>query len=151
MKKGITPIISVIVLLLITIALAGAAWTFLNQYLSGTTGKNLQMIDSYCQGGTTAKIVLKNVGTEAINIGNCNVGMSGTETSCGDVIVVRTDGGGLNGSVLTPNTGGNTIPSQGLATFTDNNCTVTGTPKTCIYRFVVGTLGAVQAIVTCSG
>ncbi len=36
MKKGITPIISIIILLLITIALAGVAWTFLQGYLFTT-------------------------------------------------------------------------------------------------------------------
>jgi len=33
MRKGITPIIAIIILLLITIALAGAAWTFLSGFL----------------------------------------------------------------------------------------------------------------------
>ncbi|RLI96265.1 MAG: hypothetical protein DRO99_04740, partial [Candidatus Aenigmatarchaeota archaeon] len=34
MKRGITPIISIIVLLLIAVALSGVAWTYLSGYLN---------------------------------------------------------------------------------------------------------------------
>ena len=37
MRKGITPIISIIVLLLITVALAGVAWTYLSGYMETYT------------------------------------------------------------------------------------------------------------------
>ena len=39
MKKGITPIIAIIVLLLITIALAGVAWTYLQGFLTSQISK----------------------------------------------------------------------------------------------------------------
>ena len=151
MKKGITPIIAILMLLFITIALAGTAWTFMNQYFTQTVGKNLQISDSFCQGGTTAKVILRNVGTESINIGTCATSMSGTEVSCGDVTVIRRDGGNLNSATFVPQGGGNVVQPQGLVTLTDLNCTSSGVSNTCIYRFVVGSVGAVQSTVTCSG
>jgi flagellin-like protein len=65
--KAITPIIAIIVLLLITIALAGAAWTFMSSLSSGYTQKAFQPVDSFCAGGF-ATMVIKNVGTDPIEI-----------------------------------------------------------------------------------
>jgi len=50
MKKGITPIIAIIVLLFITIALAGTAWTFLSGYLQTFTAKTFVVVtgSAYC-------------------------------------------------------------------------------------------------------
>lgn len=49
-KKGLTPIISIILLLLITVALAGAAYTFLQGYLSSQVKKTFTVPDggAYC-------------------------------------------------------------------------------------------------------
>ena len=148
-RKGITPIIAIIVLLLITIALAGTAWTFLNQYMVSTTGKNLQLTDSFCISGTKAKIILKNIGTENVNIGTCTTSMStGSTTTCGDVIITRTDGRNLTSASLDK---GGSIQPQGVVTFTDNACTTSGTSRVCNYRFAVGNLGALTASISCSG
>jgi len=46
MKKGITPIIAVIILLLITMALAVTAWMFLSGFLGTLTSKSFTMLDS---------------------------------------------------------------------------------------------------------
>jgi len=152
MKKGITPIIAIIVLLLITIALAGTAWTFLSQYIRATAGKNLQMIDSYCLGGTTAVVVMKSVGTDTINPGSCgtigSMGSDQTTYTCGDIVITRTDGGDLDEAYLDKTS---PIKPQELLTFKDENCTVSGTIKTCTYRFITGNMGPVQGVVTCSG
>ena len=147
MRKGITPIIAIIVLLLITIALAGTAWTFLNQYMTSTTGKNFQLIDSFCISGTTAKVILKNVGTGNVNVGTCST-MSGDTTTCGDVIITRTDGGDLSGASL-DKTG--SIRPQETVTFTDTGCTTGGTSNVCNYRFALGSLGTLTASVSCFG
>ena len=164
MKKGITPIIAIIVLLLITIALAGAAWTFISQYMGGVVNKNVQMSDAYCQTGLSAVVVLKSIGTENFNIGasgtsDCdglvtgaavgNVSAAG-ETSgvCGDLTVIRTDGGDLANAYL--NTDGAITPG-GTFTFRDDGCTSVGSSKSCSYRFLLGGIGPVLATVTCSG
>lgn len=62
-RKGITPIIAIIILLLITIALAGAAWSYINVYWSSITGRNIIITDGFCTGGNTANVVVKNMGT----------------------------------------------------------------------------------------
>ncbi len=64
MRKGITPIIAIIVLLLITVALAGAAWTYLSTYMDVLTGQSIEVRDSFCVGGNDAVIVVANTGTE---------------------------------------------------------------------------------------
>jgi len=43
MKKGITPIIAIIILLLITMALAATAWAFLSSYLDTMIGTSFQI------------------------------------------------------------------------------------------------------------
>jgi flagellin-like protein len=65
--KAITPIIAIIVLLLITIAIAGSAWTFISTMTTGYTTKVIQSVDSFCSGGY-ATIVIKNVGTDPIAV-----------------------------------------------------------------------------------
>ena len=90
MKKGITPIIAVIILLLITVALAGMAWAFLSGYFTGMTAKNIQLIDYSCAGGTT-RVIFRNAGTQTIDITTpCTT--SGSVFSCGDLTVVKTEG-----------------------------------------------------------
>lgn len=64
MRKGITPIIAIIVLLLITIALAGATWTYLSVYWQSMIGVNIQVMESYCTGGNTGTMLLRNTGTQ---------------------------------------------------------------------------------------
>ncbi|MCX6814236.1 MAG: hypothetical protein NTY20_01085 [Candidatus Aenigmarchaeota archaeon] len=74
MKKGITPIIAVIILLLITVALAGMAWTFLSGYFTGMTAQNIQLVDYSCSGGT-ARVIIRNAGTQTITMASpCNAG-----------------------------------------------------------------------------
>lgn len=92
MKKGITPIIAVIILLLITVALAGMAWTFLSGYFSGMTAQNIQLIDYSCSAGTS-RTIIRNSGTQAISMGaSCTGTFPGTVATCGDMTVIKTTG-----------------------------------------------------------
>lgn len=155
MKKGITPIIAVIILLLITVALAGFAWSFLSGYIGGLTGKNVQVADSYCASGTQAKIVLKNMGTEGVNVGNCPQDIvapivqpiAGTEATCGDITIVRTDTSGAMSGYLSTIT---TVPSQGTLVFTDTGCTGVGVAKICTYRIRAGASGMGPNVISVS-
>jgi flagellin-like protein len=65
MRKGITPIISIIVLLLITVALAGVAWIYLSGFLD-TTIRTVTVPPNgiYCAGIAGVKVVVTNTGTE---------------------------------------------------------------------------------------
>jgi len=67
MKKGITPIIAIIILLLITIALAGAAWTYLQGFLFSQISKSFVIPTggAYCEKGQISVYVL-NTGYDSI-------------------------------------------------------------------------------------
>ena len=71
MKKGITPIISIIILLLITIALAGVAWTFLQGYLFTTIqGQiNIPPGTAFCTNGLIT-VQLTNQGQTTLHVSN---------------------------------------------------------------------------------
>ncbi len=69
--KGITPIISIIILLLITVALAGTAWMYLSQFMGTYTEKSFMLItgnNPRCVSGDNGNITIyiKNTGTTAI-------------------------------------------------------------------------------------
>ena len=146
MKKGITPIIAIIILLLITIGLAALAWTYLSGFLAGYT-KSISLVDSYCTGTTTANVVLRNSGTEPIALGSAACSFSGTSTACGSLTVTRTDGGNLNSASINPSSGN--LAPMGTLTFTDTGCTPAGTPAVCTYRFVAGGTGATVVSIPC--
>jgi flagellin-like protein len=59
MRKGITPVIAIIILLFITIALAGAAWTYLQGFLFGqiATSFSIPPGGAYCQAGRITVLV----------------------------------------------------------------------------------------------
>lgn len=63
MSKGITPIIAIIVLLLITVALAGGAWTFMQGYWEAMTGKTIKMVFG---SGINNRVMISNMGTKTI-------------------------------------------------------------------------------------
>jgi len=79
MKKGITPIIAIIILLLITLALAGVAWSFFQGYLFAMTAGSFTIPSggAYCTGGRITVTIL--------NTGQANI----TDE---DFIIHRIDG-----------------------------------------------------------
>jgi flagellin-like protein len=132
MKKGITPIIAVIILLLITVALAGMAWAFLSGYFTGMTGKTIAVVDYSCVNSNTAQVIIRNSGTGTIDLGTCTVAGSITTSTftCGDLTITRTSGamaGKLDKS-------GNL--NQGLNVIFTDACT-----GPCSYRFVTSSAG----------
>jgi len=67
MRKGITPIISTIVLLLITVALAGAAWVYIGGFMGTYTEKSFTIPTggAYCDNAGTIHVRVVNTGTSA--------------------------------------------------------------------------------------
>lgn len=65
--KGITPIISIIVLLAITIALVGTAYSFIFGYIGGYTSKFIEIGPSsyFCRNGVVT-VFIQNAGTDTI-------------------------------------------------------------------------------------
>jgi len=136
MKKGITPIIAVIILLLITVALAGLAWAFLSGYFTGLTGKTIAVVDYSCIGGTTAQVIIRNSGTQSITLSaGCAAagGVSGTTATCGDITITKTTGAAMNGQL---SSAGPLATSQNVI-LTD--ACASGT--TCTYRVVSASAG----------
>jgi flagellin-like protein len=137
--KGITPIIAIIVLLLITVALAGVAWSYLQGYMGGLTGKSVEVRDYFCipNGGLNyPNIVVANIGTEAITTTEILV-LNATSG-------VAPVGGGtwtaLDGTALV----GNTIPMKGVAKWASTASCASG--ATCAYRVMAGTGGRTQRV-----
>jgi flagellin-like protein len=86
MRKGITPIISTIVLLLITVALAGAAWVYINNFMDMYTGKTFTVSTGgvFCDAGGKFHVRLVNSGSTGITTADwiaANVTNATTETA----------------------------------------------------------------------
>ena len=67
MRKGITPIIAIIILLLITVSLAGLAWTYLSGILTGRTEGSFVIPTNgiFCDedvNGTHIRVLIQNTG-----------------------------------------------------------------------------------------
>jgi len=70
MRKGITPIIAIIILLLITMSMAATAWVFLSGYLDTMVGKSFVIPTNAagCSSDGTIRVYITNTGSTAINI-----------------------------------------------------------------------------------
>ncbi len=66
-KKAISPIISIIILLLITIAIASTGYSYLLTYWTSLTNKQIQVLDASCYSGSQGKIIVRNIGTNSID------------------------------------------------------------------------------------
>jgi len=67
MKKAITPVISIVILLLIAVSLGSLAYSFFLGYYDPLTSKTISLVDSHCY-KNLARITLMNSGTSRINI-----------------------------------------------------------------------------------
>ena len=65
MRKGITPIIAIIILLLITLSLAASAWLFLGGY-AGTMSSGIIMVSSVYEGNGAAVAYATNMGSSIL-------------------------------------------------------------------------------------
>ncbi len=143
MRKGITPIISIIILLLITIGLAASAYTFMSGYFGTMTGTSIQAT-GVCVGGTDdyALITVTNIGTASISMGStCQADGSVNQVSkkCGDVTVTRTDGEQMNGKFSA-----GAIPRRDSVTFEDHACDAA---EECIYAFTTAGMVTPQTVI----
>jgi flagellin-like protein len=151
--KGITPIISIIVLLLITVSLAGAAYVFLSVQMESYTGKAIQA-SGVCVGGTQAFITVSNLGTQSVSLTGCDSAnpISGQSENCNDITVVRTDGGSMSNAYFDVTSIPAAVPGQiSKATFTDDGCGASGA-EICRYAFTrAGEIQPVEISISCSG
>ena len=129
MRKGITPIISIIILLLITVGMAATAWTYMSNYMTTLTSKVLEVPTQKCISGENAMVIVHNIGTAKIAIGN-------------DVLVMDSDGNAASGTAWADLDGNviTNISSGGYGKLTIAGCCTSGVdcPKTCKYDIIVG-------------
>jgi len=134
MEKGITPIISVVLLLLITMALASIGYYFFYSYQVSIAGRTMIVTNGLCQNGTKAVIFLRSIGTEVITLS--------------DVIVMDlSEGGGMinESEWKTPN--GSQVLAQlppGESVMYVANCS-----GDCVFRFFTGSMGTQTIPVNC--
>ena len=149
MKKGITPIISVIILLLITVGLAAAAWTYMGNFFSSLTAKTIEIPTQKCINGNQVMIILHNMGTESISLTN-----DVTVLSNGFPLASLTPAQTLTwcavNETCTPPSSLNTVTAGGFGKVIIRDCTVSGVAKTCSYDFVVASRTQ-TASVYCTG
>lgn len=89
-KRGITPVISIVLLLMLTIALTGAAY----MYISGmfqTKTQGIDVIDSFCNGGSASWIV-RNLGSTDISASSVTI-LSVDESCTTDPVAVALPAG----------------------------------------------------------
>jgi len=67
MKKGISTIIATILLLIITISLAGTAYMFITGLLTRQMSKPISILGASCNTTNHIMLVISNDGTESIN------------------------------------------------------------------------------------
>lgn len=112
--------------------------------------KDIQLLYSYCTSNGEANIVIMNAGIEPLNIGSIidcgNPGsITGDTKTCGDIIIRKTEGGMLNGSL-----GNSTVRllEPRAYVFLNDKC---GNGITCTYRISVKNISIrdVVALVYC--
>ena len=148
--KGISTVIATILMLMITIGLAGTAYL----YISGAFTQQLQgleLVDEFCQGGATAVLTFKNAGTNVISYVSGACSDTGVATAnCGSIGVRRTSPSSDFG-VGQPTGNAATADPGVLVTLTDTGCTTAGTPRTCVYRLTPPGGRSVVSSVGCTG
>ncbi len=121
-KKAVTPIISVIILLMITVVIAGLA----SVYLFGFMESKLQLIEvpptgAFCANGN-ATVIIRNSGTIPISVLlDCGCPATGTECTCGELTIVKTSGG----DSMDISFNKESIEAGGTAIMKDSACTDT--------------------------
>ena len=63
--RGISVALTIVMLVVVVLAIVGMAYSFIFQYYDPLTNKLFEVKDTFCSGGT-ARIVIKNIGTETI-------------------------------------------------------------------------------------
>ncbi|MBI1978779.1 MAG: hypothetical protein HYS62_01805 [Candidatus Aenigmarchaeota archaeon] len=151
--KAISTVIATILMLMITIALAGTAYLYISGSFTTQT-QGLEVVDAFCNNRVNATISFRNIGTNAVTFVSGLCSATGV-SPCGSITVVRTAGGGtmkLSGSSAT-------IDPGVTATLVDGEdpvagaqgCTDFGVPRSCVYRITPPSGRSVVATVSCPG
>jgi hypothetical protein len=132
-------------MLMITIALAGMAYTYISGIFTSKTATGVEVVDTYCAGGN-ATITLRNIGTTALDVGTvCTV------SACGALTVARTSPSAfVVGDIFAASPTGSINPGTTFA-LVDAACATTSTGSlTCVYRLTAPGQSTVTATVYCT-
>ena len=147
--KGISTVIATILMLMITIGLAGTAYLFISGAFQQQT-QGLEVVDAFCSGGTQARISLRNLGTSDITFDADDCGTPASNSvRCGSVTVTRTSGVGTFDPA--GSTGADSVIEPGTQATLVDACTTATNPVTCVYRITPSSGRSTVATVSCSG
>jgi flagellin-like protein len=128
--KGVSAVIATILMLVITIALAGVAYMYMSGILTAKM-QGIEVADHFCSGGTVT-LTIRNIGTNVISAGN--------------ITVMQT---APTGDTANPATCCSAAIDPGrTATYTDS-CSGTG-GRSCIYRLTPPVGLTIEAIQYCT-
>ena len=128
--KGISAVIATILMLVITIALAGTAYFYISGIFTTQT-QGIEVADAFCNSNNQTTFVIRNLGTNPVISVTCVQTGPSTDTTCSPGF-----------------TGVNIAPGQ-TQTFS-NADTCTGTQsRFCQYRFSPSTGRTIQTQVSC--
>ena len=128
--RGVSTVIATLMMLVITIALAGMAYMYISGVFTAQT-QGIEIVDSWCSAGNVT-IRIRNIGTMSIAANTISV----TQTAPA-------------GDAASPATCcASAVDAGQIGTYTDS-CSGTGA-RTCVYRFVPPAGRAVQVSVGCT-
>jgi hypothetical protein len=136
-------IMLVILIIIVFVSPIGYYISMISYFQWGT--REIKISEGYCI-GTTANVIIKNVGTGIINLGKC----SGPEKTknCGDIEITRIAGRGL----FEPTFNSTVIQPGGTIGFKDSGCTLGGIGYICRYKFSIkGTNISFSSSIPCAG
>lgn len=113
--KGISAVIATIMMLVITIALAGVAYLYISGLLTQQTARGVAIVDTSCNSTFDIQFYVQNTGTQSYTADKVNIALGSNSVACGTSATTLTAGGG---TVLCPNT------IKGVAGF--NSIIITG-------------------------
>ena len=147
--KGISTVIATILMLMITIALAGTAYLYISGAFTSQM-QGLEVVDAFCSGGTQARITFTNLGTVDMSFDADDCGVSsGNSVKCGSITVTRTSG--LGAFDPAGSAAGDAVVEPGTQATLVDACATAGNPITCVYRLVPPSGRSVVATVPCTG
>jgi hypothetical protein len=119
---GISSIISILLIMIITFAAGNFLYIFMNSYIESKTSKNLTPMSGFCINGNEAVVFLKNTGTDEVALEGVSVFDANTGDEIEDHSWDKTNG----------SQAATTVEPGGVVKFT-HSC-----HGTCVYKFLSG-------------
>jgi flagellin-like protein len=137
MRKGVSPVIAIVIILLIVVSIAGAAWSYISGYWGGLTRIGIEITNTICN-GTAVTIYVHNIGTDAINLSKLDITRTVSVSTANAPIYVYEPADGR----VVPGTTGKII---------DVNCASDGIERRCTYMIVPATGRGATGYADCTG